>query len=58
MAIATTITQPYHPVTFRNAAVKAGIVDELVALLSEPTSTPRAQMNALAALEAADRPTH
>ncbi len=29
LAVETTISQPFHPVTFRNAAVKAGIVYEL-----------------------------
>jgi len=53
MAIITTIDQPFHPVTYRNAAIKAGIVELLVALLS-PTAdaTAAAQRNALAALEA------
>ena len=32
-AIETTISQPFHPVTFRNACVRAGIVGELVKVL-------------------------
>jgi len=58
MALMTTISQPFHPVTFRNAAVKAGIVELLVGLLAAPTpggapaATPAAQAHALAALEA------
>jgi len=58
LAVQTTITQPFHPVTFRNAAIKAGIVELLVALLVEPpppgqaAATPAAQRHALAALEA------
>jgi len=61
MAHETTVSQPFHPVTFRNACVRAGIVRELVRLLSglpEP-STPQAQLHALTALGeiATDDPT-
>ena len=54
MAVETTISQPFHPITFRNACVHAGVVDELVKLLvGEPSpSTPRAKLHALEALEA------
>eukprot|EP00962_Isochrysis_galbana_P033514 scaffold11233_cov72-Isochrysis_galbana.AAC.1 len=58
LAVETTISQPFHPITFRNAAVKGGLVELLVALLVEPpagspaVATPVAQRQALAALEA------
>jgi len=54
MAVATTISQPFHPVTFRNACVKAGIVEQLVKLLNHvpQPATPTAQRFALEALEA------
>jgi len=54
LAIETTISQPFHPVTFRNACVKAGVVDELVRLLDAPeeAATPQARYHALAAIEA------
>ena len=54
MAIETTISQPFHPVTFRNACVRAGIVGELVKVLSgaKESSTPQGMAHALAALEA------
>ena len=56
MAIETTISQPFHPVTFRNACVRAGILPELVALLKTPYSTSTAggggPLHALRALEA------
>ena len=52
MAIATTISQPFHPVTYRNAAVKAGIVERLIALLADPAMSLPAQRHALVALEA------
>ena len=55
MAIETTISQPFHPVTFHNA-VRAGILPELVALLKTPYSTSTAggggPLHALRALEA------
>jgi len=54
MAIETTISQPFHPVTFRNACVRAGIVGELVQVLrgAPEHATPQGQAHALAALEA------
>ena len=52
MAIETTISQPFHPVTFRNACVRAGILGELVLLLNEASSTRGAKLHALRALEA------
>ena len=54
MAIETTVSQPFHPVTFRNACVRAGIVNELVKVLegSPEHATPQGQAHALAALEA------
>ncbi len=52
MAVETTISQPFHPITFRNACVRSGVVGELVRLLAgEPIpSTPQAKLHALAAL--------
>ena len=54
LAIETTISQPYHPVTFRNACVKAGILEELVTLLEADAkgSTAEGKFHALRALEA------
>ena len=54
MAIETTVSQPFHPVTFRNACVRAGIVNELVKVLegSPEHATREGQVHALAALEA------
>ena len=54
MAVETTISQPFHPVTFRNACVRAGVVSELVKVLkgAPEDSTPQGQAHALAALEA------
>jgi hypothetical protein len=54
LAIETTISQPYHPVTFRNACVRAGVLNELVKLLADgaESSTPEAKFHALRALEA------
>ena len=54
LAVETTISQPFHPVTFRNACVRMGVVEELARLLaaSPPSVTVRAQLHALAALEA------
>jgi hypothetical protein len=53
MAIETTISQPFHPVTFRNACVRAGILDELVEILrgAPESATMQGQVHALAALE-------
>jgi len=53
MAVETTISQPYHPTTFRNACVKAGTVERLISLI-DPASgaTTNAQKHALSALEA------
>lgn len=51
MAVETTEGGPFHPLTFRNAAVQAGIIEQLVRLLEE-SSTRDAQKAALAALEA------
>lgn len=53
MAIETTISQPFHPVTFRNACVRAGILGELVEILrgAPESATMQGQVNALAALE-------
>ena len=52
MAVETTISQPYHPTTFRNACVKAGTVERLISLI-DPASgaTTNAQRHALSALE-------
>jgi hypothetical protein len=52
MAVETTISQPYHPTTFRNACVKAGTVERLISLI-DPASgaTTNAQKYALSALE-------
>lgn len=54
MAVETTISQPFHPLTFRNACVKAGVIDQLVLLLAGPdtSETTAARYYALAALEA------
>ena len=52
MAIETTVSQPFHPVTFRNACVRAGIIKQLAALLKDPGATPTAHLHALHALEA------
>ena len=52
MAVETTLSQPFHPVTFRNACVRSGVVEELSGLLSTKESTPGAKLHALAALEA------
>ena len=53
MAVETTISQPYHPVTFRNACVKAGTVQRLIQLIDPAGgATPTAQKHALNALEA------
>lgn len=54
LAIETTISQPYHPVTFRNACVRAGILEELVRLFTDSAekSTPLSKFHALRALEA------
>ena len=53
MAVETTISQPFHPVTFRNACVKAGVIERLIKLLDPVSgSTPAAQNHALNALEA------
>jgi hypothetical protein len=53
MAVETTISQPYHPVTFRNACVKAGVVERLIRLIDPAEgATPTAQKHALNALEA------
>ena len=54
MAVETTISQPFHPVTFRNACVRAGVVGELVKVLEggPEHATTQGQVNALAALEA------
>ena len=41
MAVETTISQPFHPLTFRNACVKAGMIDQLVLLLAGPTHRRR-----------------
>lgn len=51
LAIETTISQPFHPITFRNACVRAGIVDELVKLLAGGEKVPGVAAT-LAALEA------
>ncbi|KAL1518558.1 hypothetical protein AB1Y20_002847 [Prymnesium parvum] len=51
MAVETTLSQPFHPVTFRNACVNAGVVGELARLLSTKSSR-MAQLHALSALEA------
>lgn len=51
IAIETTLSQPFHPVTYRNACINAGIVEELAKLLKEK-STVMAKIHALAALEA------
>merc|ERR1719399_1365813 len=50
MAVETTISQPFHPVTFRNACVRAGLVKVLKGAPED--STPQGQAHALAALEA------
>jgi hypothetical protein len=54
LAVETTISQPYHPVTFRNACVRAGLLEELVRLLlaGPEDSTEQGKFYALAALEA------
>jgi hypothetical protein len=54
LAIETTVSQPYHPVTFRNACVRAGILEEFVKLLEgdSEASTLQAKFHALRALEA------
>ena len=54
LAIETTVSQPFHPVTFRNACVKAGVVDELVRLLEadEASATAQSRFHALNALQA------
>ena len=52
MAIETTISQPFHPVTFRNACVRAGIIKQLATLLKDPNATPTSHLHALHALEA------
>jgi len=52
MAVETTLSQPFHPVTFRNACVNSGVVEELSNLLKAAQSTPRARLYALSALEA------
>jgi hypothetical protein len=59
MAVETTITQPYHPTTFRNACVKAGTVERLISLI-DPASgaTINAQRHALSALEVLPPHTH
>ena len=56
MAVETTISQPYHPTTFRNACVKAGTVERLISLI-DPASgaTTNAQRHALSALEVPPR---
>ncbi|KAL3921510.1 MAG: hypothetical protein SGPRY_004881 [Prymnesium sp.] len=51
MAVETTLSQPFHPVTFRNACVNSGVVEELANLLKGKQS-PNAQLHALEALEA------
>lgn len=54
MAIETTISQPFHPVTFRNACVRAGVVGQLVSLLAggPDDSTQQGMVHALAAIGA------
>ena len=52
LAIETTISQPFHPVTFRNACVRAGIIKQLASLLKDPNATPTSYLHALHALEA------
>ena len=52
LAVETTISQPYHPLTFRNACVRAGVVNQLSKLLGTADSSVRAQGLTLAALEA------
>lgn len=52
MAVETTLSQPFHPVTFRNACIKSGVVDELSNLLKDQQSTPRSRLFSLSALEA------
>ena len=59
MAVETTITQPYHPTTFRNACVKAGTVERLISLIDPATgATINAQRHALSALEVLPPSTH
>ena len=59
MAVETTITQPYHPTTFRNACVKAGTVERLISLIDPATgATINAQRHALSALEVLPPHTH
>ena len=59
MAVETTITQPYHPTTFRNACVKAGTVERLISLIDPATgATINAQRHALSALEVLPPRTH
>ena len=56
MAVETTISQPYHPTTFRNACVKAGTVERLISLIDPATgATANAQRHALSALEVPPR---
>ncbi|KOO26351.1 hypothetical protein Ctob_012494 [Chrysochromulina tobinii] len=56
MAVETTISQPFHPLTFRNACVKAGVIDQLVLLLAAiATDDPSTELDnghALAACNA------
>ena len=52
MAVETTLSQPFHPVTFRNACVRSGVVEELAALISSAAQSTSAKLHALTALEA------
>ena len=53
LAIETTISQPFHPLTFRNACVQKNVVPYLVKLLDlDAKATAAAQHHALRALEA------
>ena len=55
LAVETTVSQPFHPITFRNAALKAGVVDELTRLLVDAhdgKASTRAMHFSLLALEA------
>jgi hypothetical protein len=54
LAIETTISQPFHPVTFRNACVRAGILGELVNLLGGQGAGALHALNALAAIATDD----
>jgi len=57
MAKETIVTQPFHPLTFRNAVVEAGMIPHLVKLLEATSTAAKAHALGALALIATDDPT-